>query len=149
MTNLRGKAILPDSCAQRDFNYILVPHNPDFENQYGSGIIDSGGSFSINHVLVDNYNVFIKPKGLLQKKFSGIDVQECQNRIDFGPFIHGDLDDDNTVDVDDFGIFSGAYGTTMSDLEYNALSDFNCNGEIDVDDFSVFSEAFGKTGDEP
>mgnify|MGYP006282442965 CR=1 FL=1 len=147
--DIRGKAILPSSCGEREFTYILVPNNAELENKYGSGLIDSTGSFTIRQVFIENYDIYLKPRGVLQKKFSDINVLECQNRIEFGPFTPGDLNEDNTVNVDDFRIFSSNYGTSMSDPEYNILSDFNCDGVIDKPDFAAFSAAYNETGDEP
>ena len=148
-TDLRGNAIFSENCDQRTFHYTLIPSDKELENVNGSGTIHSGGSFIIKQVLIGKYDIYLKPRGVLQKKFANIELTESQDRIDFGPFIPGDLVEDNKVNIDDYRSFSADYGATISDPEYDFLSDFNCDGVIDTTDFSSFAKAYGKTGDEP
>jgi hypothetical protein len=57
----------------------------------------------------------------------------------------GDLSDpcDNIVNVSDFTIFAGAYGSQLGDPDYSPAADFNGDGFVNVADFTIFAGAYG------
>ncbi len=57
----------------------------------------------------------------------------------------GDFDNNGVVDVSDFLLFIGVFGTSSGDATYNALMDMNSSGSIDVGDFLLFIALFGTT----
>ncbi|GAB4515789.1 MAG: hypothetical protein Tsb0013_20340 [Phycisphaerales bacterium] len=58
----------------------------------------------------------------------------------------GDFDRDGDVDLGDFGIFGGAFGSFAGDPSYNAAADFDNDGDVDLGDFGIFGGEFGLTG---
>ena len=57
----------------------------------------------------------------------------------------GDFDDNGIVNMADFVLFEGVFGTRSSDVGYNALMDMDSNGTIDVADFLLFVDVFDTT----
>ncbi len=53
----------------------------------------------------------------------------------------GDVDGDGDVDVFDFGVFGGQFGSTG--LPPHQLGDLDGDGDVDVFDFGVFAQGFG------
>ena len=61
----------------------------------------------------------------------------------------GDADNNNTVDIGDFGILVNAYGSdaSVSGSGYNAAADFNDDGVVDIGDFGILVNNYGTSGD--
>ncbi len=57
----------------------------------------------------------------------------------------GDFDDNGLVNMADFVLFGGVFGTRSSDAGYNALMDMDDSGAIDVADFLLFVKVFDTT----
>jgi large repetitive protein len=57
----------------------------------------------------------------------------------FGNACDADLNNDNTVNLIDFGLFRSAYGTTGPDVE----ADFNGDGSVNLIDFGIFRSMYG------
>jgi hypothetical protein len=58
----------------------------------------------------------------------------------FGNACDADYDNDGSVGLGDFGIFSAAYGATASDDHYDARADHDANDVVALDDFGTFSQ---------
>ncbi|MEM1424060.1 MAG: DUF5060 domain-containing protein [Planctomycetota bacterium] len=56
-----------------------------------------------------------------------------------------DFDGDGDVDLGDFGVFGGAFGSRSGDDNYDGRADFDGDGDVDLGDFGVFGGAFGRT----
>ena len=61
----------------------------------------------------------------------------------------GDFDDNGMVNIADFLLFVGVFGTSSDDANYNALMDMDGNGEIGIADFLSFVGVFGTTCETP
>ena len=57
----------------------------------------------------------------------------------------GDFDNDGDVDLGDFGVFGGAFGTLTGDASYNPDADFDNDGDVDLGNFGIFGGEFGRT----
>jgi hypothetical protein len=57
----------------------------------------------------------------------------------------GDFDGDLDVDFADFLAFTGVFGLSSSDANYDARMDMNDDGIINFSDFLVFIGVFGTT----
>ena len=55
-----------------------------------------------------------------------------------------DFDESGVVDVHDFLLFVGAFGSRVGEKKYEARYDLNGDGAIGIDDFLVFVSSFGK-----
>lgn len=63
-------------------------------------------------------------------------------------FFNGDANNDNEIDVADYAILSGAFGSTPGDPEWERTADFNRDDEVDISDFAIVSANFGLIGDQ-
>ena len=61
----------------------------------------------------------------------------------------GDANNDNVVDIGDFGILVNAYNgdETVSGSGYDQRADFTCDGIVDIGDFGVLVNNYSATGD--
>ena len=63
----------------------------------------------------------------------------------------GDANNDNTIDIGDFGILVNTYGNTydvntVTLPDPNVEADFNGDGVIDIGDFGILVNSYGSTG---
>ncbi|MEM1424430.1 MAG: hypothetical protein AAGH64_10565, partial [Planctomycetota bacterium] len=75
----------------------------------------------------------------------GTTCADDPNPCDAGNDCAGDFDGDGDVDLGDFGVFGGAFGSTSSDANYNPDADFDGDGDVDLGDFGVFGGEFGRS----
>ena len=61
----------------------------------------------------------------------------------------GDFDGNGEIGFADFLLFTGVFGTSSDDANYNALMDMDGNGEIGFADFLLFTGVFGTTCEAP
>jgi hypothetical protein len=78
------------------------------------------------------------------------DVQVDSDRDGYGNECDGDLNNSGGVNVTDFVLFSGAFGTACgavdaagcADASYNAAADMNSSGAVNATDFVLFGAQF-------
>ena len=112
---------------------ILVPASGAYSL---IGFPDTAG---ILHIKPDKYLAVNLPVDLSGGDMAGINAT-------FDP---GDADNNNRVDVLDFGILINAYGSAANDpvSGYDPNADFNGDGVVDVLDFGLFTSSNGQQGD--
>jgi len=112
--------------------------------------VDLNGDFTIDDVLIGNYDVFIKVDGYLQKGFANVLIESGINEIEVGVIAVGDVNNDNSVSLLDVSLFNASFGSTQGNSSnYNPLADLNCDGFTTVIDFSLLNTTFGQIGDMP
>ena len=52
---------------------------------------------------------------------------------------------DGDCDMFDFSAFAQAYATSVGDLKYNILCDFDRDDDVDMFDFNIFAQNYGRT----
>jgi hypothetical protein len=62
----------------------------------------------------------------------------------FKPVLEGNANDDNKINIQDFGILAATYGKVAGDTGYDARADFDRNGKINIADFGLLAANYGK-----
>ena len=52
----------------------------------------------------------------------------------------------NIIDIQDFGVLAGAFGTALGEARYDVRADFDANDVINVSDFGLLVLNFLRTG---
>ena len=73
------------------------------------------------------------------------DSLDVSNAVITVTIISGDFDGDLDVDFADFLAFTGVFGLSSSDANYDARMDMNDDGVINFADFLIFVSVFGTT----
>ena len=108
----------------------------------------ANGSFILNGVLPKRYNVAVKGAQWLQKVIpvdaSGGSVSNLNVSL-----AGGDANNDNVVDIGDFGILVNAYNSNAAipGSGYDIRADFNGDGTVDIADFGILVNNYGLSGD--
>src|SRR5207253_3867496 len=69
--------------------------------------------------------------------------------LEIGFMRAGDCNDDNVVNVTDFGILRSTFGKTLGDPGYDGRADFTGDNTVNVTDFSILRSNFGVAGPGP
>ena len=139
-----------------DYPAILFPTQPitfQFHPAVGAAftrtvMLSTTGAYTVSALPKTSYTVGIKgPKWLrvdLTANTTGGNVTGLNATL-----LGGDANNDNTVDIGDFGILVNAYGSdsTVTSSGYDARADFTGDGTVDIADFGVLVNSYGATGD--
>ena len=90
------------------------------------------------------YNISIKPKYYLAKKLNNLTIEFSS--VSFGSSYGGDFNNDNVVNSNDIGPFSGCYGQNVTLNPDCERCDLSGNGKVDSSDIASFSYNYGKDG---
>ena len=115
-------------------------------NPVGSG--SAYGTFSISNVPYGVYDVVIKGHKSLQVLLRSVTIGSSPLTLADQMLPGGDANDDNVVDIADFGLLVNAYGSdvTIAGSGYDARADFDYNGVIDIGDFGILVNEYNNAG---
>ncbi|MBT7862839.1 MAG: choice-of-anchor D domain-containing protein [Gemmatimonadetes bacterium] len=122
--------------------------------------LDNQGRFFLDQIPVGNYQVFAKVATHLQGIVVGDTVTVDSSRRDLSfrwvapdtssvaLLPAGDANDDNRINLADFGVLVRHYGATQatSDWAVARQTDFNGDDRVDFDDFLLLADNFGRIG---
>ena len=107
----------------------------------------ANGKFTVSGVAPGTYDVWIKGGKNLAVLNSGVVISGTTGTVPDSLLGAGDSDNNNMVDVLDFGTLVNAYGTALVDNNgYDSTVDFNFDGRVDVLDFGLLVNEYGVTG---
>lgn len=107
------------------------------------------GDYSVTGVLPGTYDIGIKSHGGLRVVVKNITVGAGAVTLPQVFLRSADANNDNSVDATDFGVFVGAYNTSISvpGSGYDAAADFNYDGFVDPADFGLLVGDYSSVGD--
>jgi hypothetical protein len=114
-----------------------------------TAVTDNNGNFSVPVDNVPNGTYTWRVKGTQNLSTSGsVALSHALNTaVEMGVQPAGDANNDNLVDVTDFGILQGTFGCTPGSCDLRA--DFNGDGLVDITDFGLLHGNFGHLGNLP
>ena len=140
-------SIAPGAAAQQTLTFQFRPtdHSPGFTRQ---AALDANGNFTLTQIPPLAYNVWIKGEKWLAKTVP-VDTTPGDATGINAALRGGDANNDNAVDVLDFGAIVNSYGSLQSDPTsgYDPTADFNGDGGVDVLDFGILVNNYGVRGD--
>jgi hypothetical protein len=111
-----------------------------------AGTLASDGSFRLADIPARVYTVHIKGGKWLAQNVtvdaSGGDVTGVMALLR-----PGDIDNDNTVNIQDLGLLADAFLTTPASANWNENADLNCDSMVNIADLGLLADSFGKSGD--
>ena len=108
----------------------------------------ANGTYAVTGIPFGTYDLAIKSGKNLRKVIPGVSVQGT-----VAPAAQvlpaGDANNDNVVDIGDFGALVNAYNSdaAISGSGYNASADFNFDGKVDIADFGLLVNNYTLAGD--
>lgn len=108
---------------------------------------NQGGVYSgtISGIAPGTYDVYIKGREHLDRRFSSIGLLSLINTEDWSgtELLTGDADNNNTINIQDFGILVVNYYSTIDNP-----ADFNLDSITNIQDFRFIAENYLLTGDQ-
>jgi hypothetical protein len=105
------------------------------------------GAFTLSDIPPNTYDLAIKGPKWLQTVVSGLSVKGQPVSNVTATLRPGDINNDNTVNLDDLGLLADAFDTTPADPDWNANADLNGDGKVDISDLSLLVDSYGTRGD--
>jgi hypothetical protein len=65
--------------------------------------------------------------------------------VNMGTLLEGNANDDNKINIQDFGVLAATYKKSPGDSGYNAQADFDRNDKINITDFGMLAANYSKT----
>lgn len=105
---------------------------------------DPFGRFSVQTPALAEFDVSTKVRHWLRRT---IPVRTGGNVDVAFDLYNGDVNGDNSVNVADFLVLRGAFGTSRGNAGYNLMADLNEDGTVGIPDFLILRANFGAQGD--
>ena len=126
------------------FTFTLTPVSGSPITQ--TAVLGSGGAFTLSGVPAGTYTLTVQGTRWLKE---AIPVDATSTDVS-GVSIAlpgGDADNNNVIDISDFGILVNAYGSNQgTNVSYDLTADFNCDGTVDIADFGILVNNYGLAG---
>jgi hypothetical protein len=112
---------------------------------------DNNGNFSVNVNSLPNgtYTWRVKGNQTLSTSGSVLLNHAATTTQEMGLQPTGDANNDNLVNVNDYGILFASFGAPPPNPPYDARADFNGDNVVGSNDFAFLAGNFGRSGDQP
>jgi hypothetical protein len=81
---------------------------------------------------------FVSPQCLVSVK-RGVVITAPETTVNLGTLFEGNANDDNEINILDFGILAQAFGKMAGAQGYDSRADFDRNGVVNISDFGLLS----------
>ena len=107
----------------------------------------SDGAFYLHGVPDGSYSVWIKPDKYLAVVVP-VTVSGGNASGIMATLVGGDANNDNTVDIADFGLLVNSYNgdSSIAGSGYDVRADFNGDGIVDIADFGLLVNSYNQSG---
>ena len=102
-------------------------------------------TYSLSNVTAGTYDIAFKDPKHLRVVLRSVTVAGTLTLPDV-TLPGGDANNDNVVDIGDFGVLINAYNTDYTTAGYDARADFNYDGVVDIGDFGILVNEYNNAG---
>ncbi|MCW5942108.1 MAG: putative Ig domain-containing protein [Fimbriimonadaceae bacterium] len=108
--------------------------------------LDAQGRFKFNTYRRGRFDISAVSRSWLRRRVSGLDITSAGGTRDLTLLYNGDINGNNTINIQDFLALRAAFGSTPGAANWNPLADVDGNGSVGVSDFLIVRRNFGRTG---
>ncbi|MBL8086443.1 MAG: hypothetical protein JNM85_00025 [Chthonomonas sp.] len=109
--------------------------------------VNSSGAYTLTNIQNGTYDILISGAGYLDRKIANVAPLTANVTNANAALFRGNINNDGTIDLFDYLIFSNAYDTVPSDTAWNAAADLNGDLSVDFFDYLVLSANYEKDAD--
>jgi peptide/nickel transport system substrate-binding protein len=108
------------------------PINTFYPNAARNG---SYAAAQVTGVPLGTYDISLSSPHCLINVKRGVTIATFSTIVDMGALLEGDANNDNIINIQDFGLLAAAYGKSSGATGFDARADFDRNGVINIADF--------------
>jgi len=108
---------------------------------------DNEGKFSVADVAAGTYDIGVKGSHTLSRLEEDVVIESGTTNVDFGTLLEGDCDNNDMINISDFGILADAFGSLPASGNWDERADLNNNGQVNISDFGLLADNFGLLGE--
>jgi C1A family cysteine protease len=105
-----------------------------------------GFSFVFDHAL-GTYDIGVKGSHTLSRLEEDVVIDSATTNVNFGTLLEGDCDNNDVVNINDFGILADAYGSVPASGNWDERADLNNDGVVNINDFGLLADDYGLSGE--
>jgi hypothetical protein len=105
-----------------------------------------GFSFVFGHAL-GTYDIGVKGSHTLSRLKAGVVINSATTNVNFGTLLEGDCDNNDVININDFGILADAYGSVPASANWDVRADLNNDSAVNIYDFGLLADNFGLSGE--
>jgi len=113
-----------------------------------TGSISQEGLISVPYSVEGDYLTLVQIQPFLNANLGSFNFEQGQNLTSESMFVAGDINGDNSIDIQDFSVFAANYGSSYGELGFTSFADFNCDNTVNIVDYALFSINYGENGAE-
>jgi hypothetical protein len=95
------------------------------------------------------YDIGVKGSHTLSRLKAAVVINSATTNVDFGTLLEGDCNNDDVVDIYDFGILADAYGSVPANANWDVRADLNNDSAVNIYDFGLLADSYGLSGEMP
>jgi hypothetical protein len=100
---------------------------------------------SVTGIVAGSYDVTVVSAHTLMNVKQNVAIASPSTALTMGILLEGNANDDNIINIQDFGILSASYGKSSGVVGYDPRADFDRSGLVNIADFGLLAASYGKT----
>lgn len=101
-------------------------------------------SSQVTGVIPGTYDITVTSPHCLTNVKRGVVIAAPSSTINMGTLLEGNANDDNKINIQDFGVLAASYGKSSVDTGFDTRADFDRNNKINITDFGLLAANYGK-----
>jgi hypothetical protein len=98
----------------------------------------------VSGVTPGTYDISVASPHCLINVKRGVVITTLSTNVDMGTLLEGNANDDNQINIRDFGLLASTYGKNSGAAGFDARADFDDNSVINISDFGLLAANYGK-----
>jgi hypothetical protein len=98
----------------------------------------------VTGILPGTYDISAVSPGCLTNVKRGVVIGGTSTDVNLGTLLEGNTNNDNKINIQDFGILATTYGKGSADAGFDARADFDRSGRINIADFGLLAGNYAK-----
>jgi hypothetical protein len=146
----QGRPAAPDASWVNSLTVVVLEQGTStVVDTYAVATNSTGGfSFVFDHAL-GTYDIGVKGSHTLSRLEEDIVIDSATTNVNFGTLLEGDCDDNDVIDIYDFGILADAYGSVPASGNWDERADLNGDDAVNIYDFGLLADNYGLLGEMP
>jgi hypothetical protein len=95
-------------------------------------------------IIQGTYDISAVSPGCLTNVKRGVTIAGTSTDVNLGTLLEGNANNDNKINIQDFGILATSYGKGTGDTGFDARADFDRSGRINIADFGLLAANYAR-----